>query len=461
MLSAGDNPSPRENFSSSYAFILAALGSAVGLGNIWRFPYIAGENGGGAFVLVYLLCVFSVGLPALIATVMIGRRGAANPIRGLGNVAHAEGLSHHWRILGWMLVLGAFLLLSLFSVIASWIIDYLLKAVSGALRLVDAATATDLFDDLKADIVRLAVLHGLFISMALVIVAKGVRKGIERAVRALMPALFVLMLGLAIHAMLTGAAAEAMNFLFYPDFSDLGAGSVLLAVGQALLTLSVGGAGMLVYGAYLSREASVPGTCLVIGLADTSAALLAGLMIFPVVFAYGLTPEQGPGLIFVTLPVAFAQMTGGTLFAVAFFLLLLIAALTSAISMLEPVIAWLTEHHGIRRIRSALLAGALLWLLGLVGVLSFNVWADVRPLESVARFASFSIFQSIEFTVASVAFPISTFLLAVFAGWMISENSRKEEFGGEGSIYSLWRRSLRLFVPAVIVLVFGMNLAGA
>lgn len=450
----------REQFSSSFAFVLAALGSAVGLGNIWRFPYVAGEHGGGAFVLVYLLAIIGIGLPALIATVLIGRKGSASPIECLVRVARAEGRSRHWGLLGWMLVIGAFLLLSLFSVIAGWILAYLLEAGRGAFQSYDQAAAVSAFDRLKADPARMAMFHGLFMLMTLLIVARGVRHGIERAVKLLMPLLFFLMFALAVHAMLTGAGARTLTFLFSPDFSRLGPDGALLAIGQALLSLSVGGAGMLVYGAYLSRTASIPKTCMVIALADTGAALLAGLMIFPIVFAFNMEPAQGPGLIFITLPIAFGQMPFGSVIAVAFFLLLLIAALTSAISMLEPVVAWASERFGLKRPMAALLSGGGLWLIGLASVFSFNAWSDLRPLAAFGRLADYSLFQSLEYGITSILLPVSTFLLTLFAGWMIGEATRRAEFGMTGATYSLWRASLRFGVPAVLLLVFAMAIRG-
>ena len=338
-----------EQWSSEWTFILAALGSAVGLGNIWRFPYVAGENGGGAFVLLYLLFVLGLGLPALIATIMIGRRGKLSPIRCFETVTRQEGLNSNWVYLGWLLVLSAFLLLTFFSVVASWTFDYLLKSATGSFSGLDADSATAMFSGLTSNALRLAIWHGLFMGFTLFVVGRGIRRGIERAIKIMMPGLFLLLLVLTAYALIVGDASRALSFLFTPDVSRIDGSVMVLALGQALLTLSVGGAGMLVYGAYLDDSASIPRAAAVIALTDTLVALTAGLMIFPLVFAYGLTPGEGPGLIFVTLPIAFGQMPGGILFGMMFFVLLLLAALTSALSMFEPVVAWLEDSRGIPR----------------------------------------------------------------------------------------------------------------
>lgn len=444
----------RRQWSSEWTFILAALGSAVGLGNIWRFPYVAGENGGGAFVLLYLFFVLGIGLPALIATIMIGRRGKLSPIRCFETVARQEGLSSNWMYLGWLLVLSAFLLLTFFSVVASWAFDYVVKSATGTFTGLDADSATALFDGLTSSAPRLVIWHGLFMGLTLFVVGRGIRRGIERAVKIMMPGLFVLLLVLACYALVVGDASRALSFLFTPDVSRINGSVMLLALGQALLSLSVGGAGMLVYGAYLGDGVSIPRAAAVIAAADTLAALTAGLVIFPLVFAFGLTPGEGPGLIFVTLPIAFGQMPGGTLFGAMFFVLLLLAALTTALSMFEPVVAWLEDSRGISRKWGALIAGFVAWSLGLATVFSFNIWADVRPLGVLSAFQDMTIFNSVEYVVTSLLLPVGAFLLSAFAGWFITEKTRAHEYGEESPFYRLWRFLVRYVVPAGMALVF-------
>ncbi|WKD49223.1 sodium-dependent transporter [Microbulbifer spongiae] len=444
-----------EQWSSDMVFVLAALGSAVGLGNIWRFPYVAGENGGSAFIAVYLLFVLSIGLPALIATIMVGRRGQASPDHCFERIAATEGLSRRWRQLGWLLVLTTFLLLTFFSVVAGWIFDYLFKALSGRFAGLEADTSAALFDALKADPLRQALWHGAFMSCTLVVVAFGIRRGIEVAVKWMMPGLALLLVVLVVHSMSVGDGAAAARFLFQPDFSELDADVLLLAVGQALISLSVGGAGMVVYGSYLRREASIPRTASVIASADTLVALLTGLVIFPIVFAFGLEPSGGPGMIFVTLPVAFGQIPGGALFGTLFFVLLLLAALTSAFSMFEPAVSWLEQHRGLSRKRAALSAGAVAWFVGLSTVFSFNIWSHVRPLAWIPPWRDMSIFQGLEQLVANLASPLGALLISIFVAWKVSERLRREEFGSaNGVLYPTWRLLARYFVPVAIAAIF-------
>jgi NSS family neurotransmitter:Na+ symporter len=456
---SGFQQTPREHWSSEYAFILAALGSAVGLGNIWRFPYVAGENGGGAFVILYLLFVVGLGLPALIATIMIGRRGQSSPVQCFKVIAGDEGLSQRWAYLGWLLVISAYLLLTFFSVVASWTFDYLIKSLSGDFNGLDADSSIIVFNELKADPLRLSLWHGLFMGITLVVVGRGIRGGIEKAIKFMMPTLFFLLLILAIYSLAAGDASAALKFLFEPDFSKLTPHGVLLAVGQAMLSLSVGGAGMLVYGAYLNKDASIPRTSIVIAGVDTVVALLTGLIIFPVVFAYGLEASAGPGLIFVTLPIAFGQMPGGLFFGVLFFVLLFLAAQTSAFSMFEPVVAWIEENKGIPRKWASLITGSIAWFIGLATVFSFNVWREVRPLWFVSKFQDMSIFRTLEYLVTSIFIPVGAFMVAVFVGWVISEKLRSNEYANSGAlVYVLWRFLTRYIVPISVLMIFYINL---
>lgn len=454
MSSAGE-----QRFSSNTGFIFAAMGSAVGFGNIWRFPYLVGENGGGAFVLLYLLFVFAIALPALIATIHVGRKGRASPIKCFKLIAERGGFSRHWVVVGWLLVISAYLLLSFFSVVASWTLEYIAIGVAGDLNNLSPAAAGVMFDDLRADPWRMALWHGLFMGTTLVVVSRGIRRGIERAVRLLMPLLFVLVLFLAVFALVTGEAVQAIRFLFTPDFSNISGETVLLAMGQALVTLSVGGAGMVAYGAYMSEDASIPRSAMVVALADTAVALCAGLMIFPIVFAFGLEAAEGPGLIFVTLPVALSTIDYGGYIAVLFFVLLLVAALTSAFSMSEPVVAWLTEHKGMRRSWASLLVGLAGWFIGLAAVLSFNIWDDIRPLALFASLAELNIFLGLQHVVANLAMPLGAFLVAVFVGWKLNAGT-SELFDRGHAEWQLtaWRLIIRVIVPLSLAGIVISNL---
>lgn len=435
------------------------MGSAVGFGNIWRFPVLAGENGGGAFVLLYLLFVFGIGLPALIATIHVGRSGRASPIRCFKLIAERHGLARQWVGLGWLLVMSAFVLLSFFSVVASWTLDYIAMGLVGDLNGLDPAAARTLFADLQADPMRMALWHGAFMGTTLLIVSRGIRRGIERAVRMLMPLLFVMVLVLALFALVTGDAVAALRFLFIPDFTYITPEVALLALGQALITLSVGGAGMVVYGAYMNDSASIPRSAIIIALVDTAVALLAGLMIFPIVFAFGIEAAAGPGLIFVTIPVALSAISFGGYIAVLFLVLLFIAALTSALSMFEPVVAWLTERFGISRPLAALIAGALGWFIGLAAVLSFNLWADVRPLTLLPSLANLNIFRALEYLVANLSIPLGALLVAIFVGWKLDAGAA-DLLGNNPAQWQLqaWKLLIRIAVPLSLAGVVLSNL---
>ena len=315
-------------WSSRMAFILAAVGSAVGLGNIWKFPYITGENGGGAFVLVYLACIAIVGIPVLIAEVMIGRRGGQSPVASMRELTTTEGTRKGWRLIGWNGIVASFLVLSFYSVIGGWALVYVFKAASGMFTGADADTIGNAFGGMLASASDLLLWHSVFMAIVIFIVGRGIRSGMERAINTLMPLLFVLLFIMVGYAMTTGKFGEAVSFMFSPDFSKLTTEGVLTALGHAAFTLSIGIGVMMAYGSYLPQKVNIARTAMTIAVLDTGVALMAGLAIFPLVFANGLEPGAGPGLIFVTLPLAFGQMSGGVIFGTLFFALLLVAALT-------------------------------------------------------------------------------------------------------------------------------------
>ncbi|MEW5011765.1 MAG: sodium-dependent transporter, partial [Cycloclasticus sp.] len=303
--------SAQGEWSTRLAFIFAATGSAVGLGNIWKFPYITGENGGGAFVLVYLLCIALIGVPIMMAEILLGRRGRQSPINTMRDLAKEAGAKPYWRWLGWLGVIAGFLILSYYSVIAGWAMAYFVRVSTGLFEGATADGVSSIFGQFIADPEKLLAWHSLFMIMTMLVVARGV-KGLERAVRFLMPALLVLLLLLVVYAMEQGDFAQALNFLFSADFSKITSESILTAMGHAFFTLSLGMGAIMVYGSYLPSKVSIGSTTLIIALADTAIALLAGLAIFPLVFANGLEPSSGPGLIFQTLPIAFGHMDYGS-----------------------------------------------------------------------------------------------------------------------------------------------------
>ena len=307
-------------WTSRWAFILAATGSAVGLGNIWKFPYIAGENGGGAFVLVYLLCIACIGLPVMMAEIMIGRRGRQNPVNSLATLAEEEKAHPFWKYLGWMGIAAGIIILSYYSVIAGQAMAYVFRAFSGVFEGVTADGAKSIYTALASDPERLLAWHTIFMIITMTVVARGVQHGLEKSVRFLMPALFALLLLLVGYAASTGEYFyQAIDFLFTPDFSKLTGEGVLIAMGHAFFTLSLGMGAIMVYGSYLSQKTSITTVAITISMADTLVALLAGLAIFPLVFANGMEPGAGPGLIFETMPIAFGHIAGGQFFGGLFF----------------------------------------------------------------------------------------------------------------------------------------------
>jgi len=434
-------------WSTRWAFILAATGSAVGLGNIWRFPYITGEYGGGAFVLMYIGCVLLVGIPIMMSEVLLGRRGRQSPINTMDSLAKEEGLTPAWRYLGWMGVVAGFLILSFYSVVAGWTLEYIFQAGSG-----NFLTATDdeigeIFDALLRDPGQLLAMHTLFMALTTVVVAMGVQSGLERAVKFLMPALFILLLIMVGYAMSTDGFQEGLYYLFYPDWSKLSGEGFLVALGQAFFSLSLGMGAIMVYGSYLPDDASIGHTSVSIALVDMIVAIMAGLAIFPLVFAYGLDIGEGPGLIFVTLPIAFGQMPYGQIFGMGFFILLMFAAWTSSISLLEPAVAWLVENRGIARARSAAIAGLIAWTLGIGSVLSFNLWQDYRLFNM-------TYFDLVEYATSNVMLPLGGLLIAVFTAWLMSRKSVIEELGlGEGFLFQCWLFAVRFVAPIGVVII--------
>jgi NSS family neurotransmitter:Na+ symporter len=443
---------PRESihgtWSNRWIFILAATGSAVGLGNIWKFPYITGENGGGAFVLIYLLCIAAIGIPIMMAEVLVGRRGKQSPINTMRTLAVEEGRSKSWALLGWSGVAAGFLILSYYSVIAGWALAYVLNAGSGALSGQTAEGIEQLFTGLISNPGELIFWHTLFMLMTMVVVARGVKKGLEAAVRFLMPALFVLLLIMVGYAINSGEFAEGLEFLFTPDFSKISAEGILIAMGHAFFTLSLGMGAIMIYGSYMPKDASIAMTSFAVAIADTLVALLAGIAIFPIVFANNLEPSAGPGLIFQTLPIAFGQMPGGTFFGTVFFILLVFAAWSSAISLIEPAVAWLVENRGWDRIKASVICGIATWLVGLGTVFSFNIWSEVKVFNK-------TFFDLLDFLTANIMLPLGGLFIAVFAAWIMKRSSTVQELAmGEGISYGLWRFLVRFVTPVAVIIVF-------
>ncbi len=448
----GKRSSLHGNWSSRMAFVLAVTGSAVGLGNIWKFPYIAGQNGGGAFVLVYLACVILIGMPVMMSEILIGRRGRRNPVRTMQILGEEEGGSLRWGWVGAIGVIAGILILSYYSVIAGWTLAYIVKSVSGVFVDASATAVGAEFDSYVGDWRKVGLTHTIFMALSVFVVARGVERGLEQAVRFMVPALLVLMLVLLVYSINSGYFGQGVAFMFTPDFGKLTQDSVLAALGQAFFTLSIGMGAIMAYGAYLPEETSITGASAAVVVADTAIAILAGLAIFPLVFANGLTPADGPGLVFNTLPLAFGQMQGGVFLSTIFFLLLSFAAWTSAIGLMEPAVAWIVERFNKTRAQATIMIGLLIWLLGFGTVLSFNELSETKFLAG-------TIFSNVDYLTSNIMLPLGGLLIVWFTGWVMCRNSTSDELGDSGALFRVWRFSARFIAPVGILFVL-LNAVG-
>ncbi|MEZ7984352.1 MAG: sodium-dependent transporter [Pseudomonadales bacterium] len=429
-------------WTNRWTYILATTGAAVGLGNIWKFPYIAGENGGGAFVLMYLLCILLLGLPILIAEVMLGRKGRANPVHAMLAQAKSAGVSKGWSFIGIMGVAAGIMILMYYSVVAGWSLEYVFQSATSSYMGKAPADVAAGFGVFAQDTTRQLIWHSLFISVTAFIVGLGVTRGIGNAVNILMPVLFVLLLMLLWYAYKNGEFMRGLTFMFSADFSKLTGQSVLTAMGHAFFTLSLGMGTIMVYGSYMPENQSIPGASVTVAFLDTLIALIAGMAIFPLVFASGLEPGSGPGLLFETLPIAFSDMWGGAFFGTGFFVLVSIAALSSSISLIEPGIAWL-EKLGITRIAATVGLALLCWIGGVASIFSSEV------------------FDMLDFITANIMLPLGGLLIAIFVGWKLGYTRvRKEVTGVNNGLFNVWFVVLRFITPIGVIAVFYESLKG-
>ena len=428
-----------------WTFILAAAGSAVGLGNIWKFPYMAGEYGGGAFVLVYLACILLIGVPIMVGEILIGRRGRSSPANSMAFLAKEANALPAWKYLGVMGAIAGLLILSFYSVAAGWAFAYIFEGFNGS----SAEYYGQEFDKFLKDETRLLIFHTIFISTTIFIVARGVIKGLEAWLNKLMPILFLIVILLCIYATQTGAFFEGVSYLFTPDFSKITPSVILAALGQAFFTLSLGMGAIMAYGAYMPGDQNIGSTALSVAFLDTTVALLAGIAIFPIVFANGLEPASGPGLVFVTLPWAFVNIPLGLIFGKLFFVLLSIAALSSAISLLEPGVAWVVESLKVKRTVAALGLGIVAWTLGIFSALSFD-------LLSSYTIGGKNFFDSMDFLSNQILLPLGGILIAIFVGWVMRRKNVLEELfvQEEGTIIKVWFLLLKYIAPFMVAMVF-------
>lgn len=449
--SAADTPR-HEIWTSRLAFIFAAVGAAVGLGSLWRFPYVVGINGGGAFLLVYVFFVALLCVPIMAAEMVIGRRGGGSAIESMDSLVRRERLSPGWRVIGWLSILIPFVGLSYYSVVCSWVMDYVWLSALNDFKGLDSAGSVARFESLTASVPRQILLHFIFIAFTVWIVSRGVHRGIEQVSKIMMPGLFVILIGLVLYNLVALDFAAGARFLFLPDFSRLTTEVVLMALGQAFYSTAIGVGVMMTYSAYLPRNISLPQSAGIICGSVVFTAVMAGLAIFPIVFHYGLNPEGGPTLTFITLPVAFGQMPGGHLVGLLFFVLVFFAGFTTAIGMLEPTISWLTEKLPIGRPALTIAAGLLTWIIGLPSVLSFNALRDVRPLGWLEPFANRTFFEVVDFVIANFLLPLNAMLIALFVGWALSREASLDELGiGDSLRYRLWRLIIAVLAPVAIM----------
>lgn len=446
-------------WSSGGMFLLAAVGSAVGLANIWRFPYVVGANGGGAFVLIYILSMFLVTIPLLVAEIVLGRRGGGDPVITMRRLAEESGLSRAWGNYGWLSLFTTLTILSFYSVISGWSLAYIPKMLTG-LAHENVEGIQREYALLTAGPGAMIFWHGVFMVFTTAIIARGLNRGIESAVKFLMPVLFLTLIVLLIYGFLVGDMGAAMRYLFTPDFSKLNFQVVLMAVGSSFFSASVGVGAMMTYGAYLPRSVSVWGVATGTVVIDLAVSLVAGLAIFSIIFANGLDADSGPGLMFLALPLAFSQISGGILVGLLFFVLLFLAALTSAFSLLEPTVLWLNDRYRVSRAAAAWGVGFVVWLAGFATVFSFNLWKDVHLLSVIPRFHDSSILDLLDFLVTNLLLPAGGLALAIFTGWRVARSTLREELGaGTGSIvFALWIRLVRYLVPVALLALFVGNL---
>ncbi|MGQ1891687.1 sodium-dependent transporter [Thermophagus sp. OGC60D27] len=429
------NTPTRDSFSNKFGIIAAAAGSAIGLGNIWRFPYVLGESGGGAFLLIYILFVIIIGVPVMISELLIGRRAQLNVFGAFRKLAP----NRYWNLVGVMGVGAAFLILAFYSVVAGWTLQYVYLSLTNALSGRTPVELKAVFENVQQSGGISVFWTLLFLGGTAYIVRSGIEKGIEKYTKVLMPMLLVIILVLIIRALTLDGASAGLNFLFNPDFSKITSDVILEALGQAFFSLSIGMGVIVTYGSYIKKTESLGGTALSVSLADTLIAVLAGIAIFPAAFAFDMAPDQGPGLVFITLPNIFNKMVGGYIFGLMFFILLTIAALTSSISLLEVVVAYFTEELNLSRPKATWIA------CGIIGVL-----AVICAFNSLV----FNVFDKVS---SNVLLPLGGLLIVIFVGWIMGAQKPREEIEADGRkahYYNGFLFVIKFVAPVAIALVF-------
>ncbi len=449
-----DITATRIRWRHGYAFVLAATASAVGLGNIWKFPYILGQNGGGAFLLIYLGCIALIGIPVMMAEVMIGRRGRRSPGYAALAVARESHAHDTWTLVGWIGILALFLIMTFYVVVAGWVFAYIPLAASGAFASASPDDVSATFQAITTSGSGMLFWTTLAILATSAVVALGLRRGLERWAGWLMPILFLLLLVAMGSAMIMGDVSQALGFMFYPDFSALDGHSILIAVGHAFFTMTLASGVLMMFGAYLPQQTSIAGTAIGVATADTLIALIAGLAIFPIVFAYGLNPAAGPGLMFEALPLALSAIPAGVLLATVFFVVLGIGVFSTMIANVQVFVHLLRERFGMHPAGAAMISGLAIWGLSLITIASFTdaEWAQIERTLLGRELPT--LYHLIEHASINILLPMSGLLIALFAGWVVPNQIAASEMGQWRITYSLWRTILRYLAPAALLGLF-------
>lgn len=439
--------STRDSFGSKIGVIAAAAGSAIGLGNIWRFPYITGENGGAAFLVVYVGFLLLIGVPVMLSELIIGRRAQRNPFGAFKRLKPGQP----WYLIGLMGIAAAFMILAFYSTIAGWTLEYLYRSMLNGFSGKSTADLQDMFGVFQQSGLMPVVWQVIFMFLTALIVWKGVKNGIEKYAKILMPVLLVIIIIISIRSITMPGASQGLLFLFKPDFSKINADVILMALGQAFFSLSIGMGTLITYGSYISKKDNLSNTAFAVTGADALIAILAGVAIFPAVFAFGIQPDAGPGLVFITLPNIFQQMPGGYFWALIFFILLSVAALTSTISVLEVVVAYFSEELNMSRHKATLISASAITVLGVLCTLSQG------PLRNMRSFRG-SLFDDLEFLSANVILPLGGLLIVVFVGWFLGRQNVKDEISNSGTykvrVFGLLMIILKFLAPIAIAIVF-------
>jgi NSS family neurotransmitter:Na+ symporter len=437
----------RDSFGSKIGVIAAAAGSAIGLGNIWRFPYVAGENGGAAFLIVYLLFIIAIGIPVMLSEFVIGRRGQRNAYGSFKKLKPGQP----WYIIGLIGIAGAFFILAYYSTIAGWTLEYLYQSIANGFSGKTTGELSEMFSSFQHGGLMPVIWQVIFMALTAWIVYHGIREGIEKYAKILMPLLILLIIVICIRSITLPGAIDGLNFLFQPDFSKITPSVIIEALGQAAFSLSIGMGTLITYGSYINKKDKLSSTAYAVTASDTVIAILAGIAIFPAVFAFGIDPAEGEALIFITLPNIFQQMTGGYFWALIFFVLLVIAALTSTISVLEVVVAFCSEELNISRKKATVVVASIITFIGIFCTLSQG------PLDELSMGGK-NLFSILDYSAANIFLPVGAFFIVIFVGWFLGRKNVRDELSNQGTFkaraFWLFMILVRFFAPIAIAIVF-------